>query len=152
MQLTKGMYGTEFRRSDNVTFGLRCGQMRHLDQLTHNSGWYNGLGEKLGFGDLNGNDILRIMCEIEPGEVFIVLSENDSFWQSNTTDDQRVDVENPGVDYLVEHAMFVITLGEVRRSDYRWHRASRTATLRGLGEVDVISREEILQLCSTQKV
>lgn len=48
------MYGSEFSRASNL-FGLRCGQMG--DGVTHNSGWYNMAGEKLGLGDLDFNDM-----------------------------------------------------------------------------------------------
>ena len=51
MQLTKGLFDNEFELTSGP-FGLHNGQMRGgSDKITHNSGWYNKLGEKLGFGD-----------------------------------------------------------------------------------------------------
>jgi hypothetical protein len=73
VQLTKGMYGTEFNRTSSL-FGLRCGQMsRGQSKITHNSGWYNKSGEKLGWGDLSLKHFKRIADEIAEDELFIVL-------------------------------------------------------------------------------
>ena len=47
MQLVKGMFGTEFNPTTRA-FELRTGQMRAGGKVTHNSGWYNATGEKLG--------------------------------------------------------------------------------------------------------
>lgn len=158
MQLTKGVYGTEFHPSGDNTFGLRCGQMRSKNQLTHNGGWYNGLGEKLGFGDLSADDMLRIFTEIEPGEVFIVLSESDSFWNFVTRPGLigsmsavKADAQAPGVDYVVEKAMYAITNWGVfvlMRHSF----GEDTITLRGLGSVPVINRDRLREMVSFQKV
>ena len=79
-QLIKGMYGHEFKPTCNL-FGLYCGQMRGGDaKMTHNSGWYNKSGEKLGFGDLSVKDFKKISKELEKDELFIILGESDSFW------------------------------------------------------------------------
>lgn len=156
MQLTQEMYGTEFHPSGDDTFGFRCGQMRHNGQLTHNSGWYNGLGQKLGFGDLSDDDVLRILCDIEPDEIFLVLSENDSFWRFGERD-LELNMNAPGVDYVVEHAFIAITskgvyfIGQNRLSE-----GGTTVTLGGLGEVPAIKRTELREMVeqhsSSQKV
>lgn len=106
-QLIKGMYGTEFRQKGDL-FGLHCGQMRSRDKITHNSEWYNRAGEKLGWGDLDAKDFERIAKELERGEYFIVLSEQDSCWKV----DKSV-AEAPGVDYIVEHAMYIIVAADL---------------------------------------
>jgi hypothetical protein len=92
MRLTKGMYGHEFHGTSNL-FGIHCGQMRsmRLNPMTpersgkvfHNASWFNGQGQKLGWGDLSWADIDRIVAELEPDEVFLVLSES-SFWNHVT--------------------------------------------------------------------
>jgi len=111
-QLTKGMYGQQFQRVSKV-FGLSCGQIRSRpDKTTHNSGWYNKLGEKLGWGDLDVDDFRRISSELENGEFFIILGEQDSYWRLHETGRAHLE-EAPGVDYVAEHAMFIITQGQL---------------------------------------
>ena len=73
-QLKKGMYGEEYNQTGNL-FGLRCGQHRSIEKITHGSGWYNSVGEKIGWGDLSVKDFERISEELNFGEIFIVLSE-----------------------------------------------------------------------------
>lgn len=114
-QLTKGMYGTEFERTGN-TFGLRCGQMHSEGKVTHNSGWYNKKGEKLGWGDLSADDFRRISIELDESEVFLVLSERDSFWNfivtspgpTHQSSDTRPESEAPGIDYVMAHAVYIV--------------------------------------------
>lgn len=113
-QLTKGMYGSQFERASRL-FGLSCGQIRGKD-FVHNGGWYNKAGEKLGWGDLAIEDFQKIRRELEDGELFIILGEQDSFWNFVTRPgiigsmaQVKPDVEAPGVDYVAEKARFVIT-------------------------------------------
>ena len=54
---TDGSYGAK------GLFGLRCGQLRGK-QVAHNGGWYNGLGEKIGWGDLSQDDLSRIASQL----------------------------------------------------------------------------------------
>ncbi|TSC58283.1 MAG: hypothetical protein Greene041619_714 [Candidatus Peregrinibacteria bacterium Greene0416_19] len=120
MQLTKGMYGSEFRRQSDL-FGLRCGQMRSgTGKLTHNSGWYSAAGEKLGFGDLSKDDLLRVSAELDDGELFIVLGEQDSFWNFVTRPgiigsqaQTKPDVEAPGREYVAAKCMILVQKGQV---------------------------------------
>jgi hypothetical protein len=62
------------------SFELRQGQMRHKGVFFHNSGWYDKNGKKIGWGDLDGNDLNKIKNNISLNEVFIILRERDSFW------------------------------------------------------------------------
>lgn len=115
-QLVRGMYGTEFTQASNL-FGLACGQMcsRH-NKLTHNSGWYNKRGEKLGWGDLSANDFQRIAAEIADNELFIVLSEQASFWNffNKGRPSEKAPTEAaPGIEYVAAHAMFLIAKGQL---------------------------------------
>lgn len=113
-RLTKGLYGHQFGPTSNL-FGLHCGQIRGKD-FVHNGGWYNRLGEKLGWGDLSTDDFFRIRRELEEGEMFIILGESDSFWNFVTRPGllghnavTKPDVEAPGVDYVAEKARYIIT-------------------------------------------
>lgn len=112
-QLTKGLYGHQFK-STSTLFGIRCGQVRGKD-FVHNGGWYNRRGEKLGWGDLSPADFLRIFNEVEDDELFIILAESDSFWKFVTRLGiigsmavVKPDAEAPGVEYVVEYAMYII--------------------------------------------
>lgn len=109
-QLTRGMYGSEFNPQSNL-FGLTCGQVHGgMNKRTHNSGWYNKTGEKLGWGDLATPDMARIALALEPDELFIVLSEGDSSWE---TRQRGVQEEAPGLAYVAEHALYVIALNHL---------------------------------------
>jgi hypothetical protein len=116
-RLKKGMYGTEAVRTSDL-FGLHCGQGRWENVLAHNGGWYNQSGEKLGWGDLDASNLNQIRNELKPGEMFIVLSERDSFFNFVDKPDNdkpslwsTVDSKEkaPGAEYVAENAMFVIT-------------------------------------------
>ena len=118
-RLTKGMYGDAlyFDPVDGL-FGLRCGQMRHRkSKITHNSGWYNKLGEARGWGDLAAKDFRRISKGLKKNELFIILGELDSCPNSFTRPRLRrirtwwrrkFVVNAPGIDYVAKCALFVI--------------------------------------------
>jgi hypothetical protein len=137
-QLTKGMYGDEFGPTSNL-FGLYCGQMRGgPTKLTHNSGWYNRRGEKLGWGDMSKEDFRRISRDLEDGELFIIISEQDSFWRFVTRPGiigrmakVRSNIDAPGVKYVVEHAMFIIAKGQLYYVD-RYNSSGETLERVGL--------------------
>src|SRR3989338_918088 len=148
-QLTKGMYGGEILAKRGL-FGLRCGQCRG-DDFVHNGGWYNRAGEKLGFGDLAPADFLEVSNNLEDGEMFIILSESDSFWKFvyrpgliGSMAAVKPDVEAPGVEYVAEHAMYVIARHQFYFVD-RYGRKEGVVTMGGL-DFGVISKEEVNQL------
>jgi len=100
MSLTKAMYGD---LNCNM-FGLTYGQIR-TDALIQSAGWFNNKGEKLGYGDLNLQDLIRIRKEIlsEEGE-FIILSEGNSLWNIPSGMDKTA----PGIEYVMENASWVV--------------------------------------------
>lgn len=112
MKLVQGMF--DYRRHE--TFGLSMGQMRSYDKITHNSGWYNLRGEKIGWGDLGVSDFRCIKDNLEDGDAFIVLGESDSFWNfvtqpGITGEDSEVEgtEQNPGVEYILDKVQYFIT-------------------------------------------
>ncbi|OGZ05923.1 MAG: hypothetical protein A2845_03930 [Candidatus Lloydbacteria bacterium RIFCSPHIGHO2_01_FULL_49_22] len=107
-QLTKGMYGREFGQ-ESTLFGLHFGQMCVRGKMTHNSGWYNKAGEKLGWGDLSVENMVCIAAELEADELFIVLSEGKSYWDHQTN---GLPESAPGIAYVAKHAMYVIARGQ----------------------------------------
>ncbi len=81
--LTKGLYEKDRR----PLFFLKNEQIRSKrDTLIRNAGWYNDFGQKLGLGDLDGADLLRIYSNIPHGEYFIALYEDAA---------RRFDISNP---------------------------------------------------------
>lgn len=135
-QLRKGMYPN--KKYKLGPFGLYCGQMRgRKKKITHNSGWYNKAGAKLGWGDLSGVDFQRISRELKSGQLFIVLSEVSSYWRFVTfrgSVKRRTKVVSqkekaPGVNYVVKNASYVIgqnklyivdRFGHLKVSTYRF--------------------------------
>ncbi len=80
-------------------------------KMTHNSGWYNDKGEKVGWGDLCTCDMARIAREC--GETFYILSESASYWdfqraQKNGEVGPDATISNPGIEYVRKHAMYTI--------------------------------------------
>jgi len=117
-RLHKGVFGSEFMPAKNAPFGFQTGQQKFINKLTHNSGWYNKKGEKLGFGDLDVNDLRLIIAGLEPDEMFIVLSEHDSFWRFVTRVSiigsmaaTKPDEKAPGPQYVSEKAMYAFAKG-----------------------------------------
>lgn len=116
-QLTRRMFGHEFNPKSRE-FGLCCGQIRGGDGLIiRNSGWYNKLGEKLGFGDLTVENFQRISNELEDGEQFIILNEFDSYLKLATRSVKAIvtepTMEAPGVDYVAKHAIYIIVRNQL---------------------------------------
>lgn len=135
------MYGSQFSPASRL-FGISCGQM-HADEVIHNGGWYNKDGEKLGWGDLDQEDIDRIAAGLNEEEIFIILGEQDSFWKfvthtgpigsmSVASDDESA----PGKTYVAEHARYFIEKGKVWRVEHG--REGRPAEAE-----PVMSREEV---------
>ena len=92
--------------------------------MGHNAGWYNKLGEKLGWGDISIGDFQRICREIEGDELFITLSERDSFWElvvdlgaSASTAVMSPSAEAPGVEYVAEKCHYIIGRDEIYHID-----------------------------------
>lgn len=113
MKLQPGMFGREF--SPTECMGLRCGQIRGED-FVHNGGWYNARGEKIGWGDLSFNDMVLLSSRLDHDDVFVILSESDSFWNFveeigviGSMSEVEPTADNPGVEYVTAKAMYAIT-------------------------------------------
>jgi len=86
----------------------------------HNGGWYNKAGEKLGWGDLSVKDMKYICDSLNADELFIILGEQESFWDfvsdlghSAQTATTRPEIDAPGVDYVAEHALYILAKGKL---------------------------------------
>jgi hypothetical protein len=140
-QLILGMY--DDRKSQ--LFGLWSGQIRCRDKFTHNSGWYNRKGEKLGWGDLNAKDFRRISNEIAKGEMFIVLGEIDVESRLRGT---SLDPKAPGIDYAADRAIYMIKKGHVYKvSDYS---SDESYEMYGV-KLEILRHQQLLELLSRKK-
>ena len=118
MRLTANMFGSEFGPETEASraFGIRTGQIR-CHETVHNGGWYNTRGEKLGWGDLNPTDYARIQANLDEGDMFVILSEQDSFWAFVVQLDGPIgcmhktaaEMYAPGIAYVKEHCFMLIT-------------------------------------------
>jgi hypothetical protein len=127
MSLTKAMYGD---LSCNL-FGLKYGQIK-IDAVIQNAGWYNSKGEKLGYGDLNLDDLTRIRRNLPPEYgTFIILSEGNSLWNVPAGMDKTA----PGIEYVMENASWVVDSACVYRvanmnTEYEWVDSAKNAYLK----------------------
>jgi hypothetical protein len=126
-RLKKMMYHGRRVDERSTLFGLKYGQLR-MNEFTHNSGWFNAAGEKIGFGDLSIEDMVRIREELQSGEVFIIVCESDLF--ATRTERTPYDPEAPGVDWVVDKAMYIIVPGQIISVD-RYTSDERTYEYRG---------------------
>lgn len=107
--LTKSIYGLE-TDAKKTPFGLLNNQIK-TDSIVNNGGWYNGISQKLGSGDLTIKDLYKISKEIPKEEIFVVLSEFDSVWGIPTS----LDASEPGRDYIAQNCMWIVNAGLITR-------------------------------------
>jgi hypothetical protein len=100
--LTKSVYGLE-TDPNKTPFKLINGQQK-LNGIISSAGWFNGKGERLGYGDLSIKDINRISKNIPDNEMFYVLSEVDASWDIP----KELDRSAPGTDYVINNASWII--------------------------------------------
>jgi len=65
-------------------YKLREGQMR-VNEHVHNGRWYGRDGVGIGWGDLTKEDLFRIADTISDDDVFYVVGETDSYFNSSST-------------------------------------------------------------------
>jgi len=153
-RLTRGCFGSAFEQEKVSGFEfLSCGQMRVKEHFGHNAGWYNKSGEKIGWGDLNVEDVKKLMRNLQPGELFITVSEHDSFWKFVTsfgpigsmcsTDPQE---QEPGIDYLAEKSRYIIAPRELFcNGDEFWMKPGEKKEMDGI-TFTALSIDEIKEL------
>lgn len=151
MLLEKGCFGHQFERKVVPGFEfLHCGQIRSRENFGHNSGWYNKFGEKLGWGDLSKEDIVKIIKAIPKDEIFITLGEHDSFWNFVTelgmigSDCKtRSSEQAPGIHYIAEKCRYLIRNDGIYTKEFYDRKAGSSYELEGI-KIKVISEKEIL--------
>ena len=74
--LTAGVF--ERNSGGQGLFQLSHRQTRNAPVITVQAGWYNDAGDRLGRGDLNPTDIIRISEQIDYGEAFVILTETNA--------------------------------------------------------------------------
>lgn len=125
-------------------FGLRVGQIRGRD-MVHNAGWYDRTGKKLGWGDLSPDDFRRISLDLGEGELFIVLSESDSFWNFVTrkpTLATKPEEKAPGIDYVAEKCAYILGQDQMYLVDRYGDSNQETVSRDGLA-FRVLSRQAV---------
>lgn len=102
-------------------YGLHSGRMTPKQSAAHNGGWYNGKGEKIGWGDLDYKDLWDIGRKMKEDESFIVLSESDSYWKfvsfPERSNPMKTEVaqkeQNPGLEYVASRARILVRNQEI---------------------------------------
>jgi len=145
MRLIKDLYGlreepllklSPFERRRGL-FNLKTGQLRSSrDKFSHNHGWYNCFGQKIGWGDLADFDVKEIINGLEDDEIFITVGERESYWDfvsfnKTVNEKQRmfpigvadyanIDVTyvdpteaDPGINYVAANARWIFEKGVV---------------------------------------
>jgi hypothetical protein len=144
------MYALQADRSKQL-FDIRFGQFRGRSAgLTERSGWYNCDGERLGYGDLSLDDMVRIAIGIAENELFIVVPEEAAFWpfvnrQRNPSGDihnTEPRGETPGTDYVAAHCRYVIA----RRKIFCVSSANVQESIVGGMKFGRMSRTEVAQI------
>jgi len=114
--LKKGMYPVGAAPG---RFGLRAAQLRpKRDTAIRNASWYNGAGEKLGWGDLSLDDFKRVAAGLKRNEVFIVLDQGTSYFAFRFPEQFAWAKPNgrpnaPGRAYVARHARYAILPGRL---------------------------------------
>lgn len=111
---------------DLEAIDIREGRMQYSRRV-HNGGWYNKAGEKIGWGDLTDEDMKKISETLKDDDIFIILAEQDSFWNFVTYNPGIIgsmcktseDEKKPSLNYLAEKAFYIIRHNEILRVD-KW--------------------------------
>lgn len=114
--LTPGIYGV-CSKPKVGPFELKCGQTIPRGGFCKNHGWYNRLGEPLGWGDLTTAQLQTISDEIPDDEVFVTISQQDT-WEN---DEQRTltpeQLAKVAVLVMTQHRLYRIDQGRNRTFD-----------------------------------
>jgi hypothetical protein len=102
VRLTKGCYGNQ-TDAKATPFGFLNEQMR-TNGILNNAGWFNGAGEKLGFGDLSISDFDTIAKNHHADDIFLVCSEFDTSWNMPN----HLDSQAPGLDYIMKNCIWAV--------------------------------------------
>lgn len=126
-RLIKDMYGTESQPIFSL-FGLKTGQWRNPpDRVMKDAGWYNQLGQRLGFGDLDTQDLKRIMQALLEEEVFIILDRMAAYFDFRKEYAKVMgvytepDCSVPGILYVSQKAEYIVTTGQIYRVERIYH-------------------------------
>ncbi len=144
MQPTRVLF--ESATPQALALGLRSGQERSHPVVSR-CGWYNLAGEMLGWGDLDEEDVIRIMSDCKDENVFLILYNAETFWRRDQdgltwSDATQVEIAKPGSKYVINNASVVITVEGLffvdSFDDPAW------ASLRNFGPVPSMHKEQLL--------
>lgn len=117
-RLVAGMYDRPHER----LFGLRGSQFIDTEVVVPYGGWYNGLGERIGFGELGVPQLWSLRAGLSGSEQFVVLP-----WKSAYLDLQQhpavqrfprlvssfIDEDRPGRTYVLQCAQWIVLPGAI---------------------------------------
>jgi hypothetical protein len=113
-RLVKEMYMWKGKKRPSTLFGISYGAVMPRDfRFAKNAGWYNKEGEELGFGDLSPQNIEKLKNELLPGELFIILYEEDS-WERTINEAHKRNPKKigkgkaPGPLYVASRAWIIV--------------------------------------------
>ena len=132
--------------------GIHEGQLKseYSGKMTHNSGWYDENGAKIGWGDLSVSNFKTIQENLKETEVFYVLSEQDSYWSfmkelkgwnGHPIGDMKENYLTPGKEYVRSVARYFINKNGIFIVENEW--IKQEPFTKGGIEFKVIKREDL---------
>lgn len=112
MKLTRGI----FFAKEKTLFGMKAGQVREgVEKLVFRAGWYNAMGDLLGYGDIATYDLFVIQKKISEPELFVIVPEPDSEWAPTDfgcfRDRKQLSFATPHQGSLAEKCCLVVVPG-----------------------------------------
>lgn len=149
-RLTPGVFNNGHGRTTPTLFGLRSLQYRQ-SAILYDVSWYNQAGERLGMGDLNGEDLMRIARELLEGEVFIILPANAPARAGKIGRDAGFDPDDTGIDYIHRYAWYAVVPGRINYIPFPWEhdKAPGQVLEAWRGKPVVMSRDDLLEILTT---
>ena len=104
----------QFREERKVRFAAVCGNGACFSrEIVHNGGWYNQLGEEIGWGDMTMKSMDGLAEMLVGNDLIVVTSESGRCGFDHP--DHRGHQMKYSWDYLLEHVLWVLRDGRIYR-------------------------------------